>query len=145
MMILNSQVKTLCLLLMLISGIGTLRSNAQSVKRIFADAEKQTTYQLDLIPAAKAAWQKNSKNSGKPVVVSPRSITPEGELILVPSKDWTSGFFPGVLWQLFEYTGDKKWESKAREFTAKLANYGYRKRKVLNEKLLDEHVITWLY
>jgi unsaturated chondroitin disaccharide hydrolase len=33
---------------------------------------------------------------------------------LVSYKDWTSGFFPGSLWYLFELTGDKKFENAAK-------------------------------
>lgn len=36
----------------------------------------------------------------------------------VPSKDWTSGFFPGTLWQVYELTGDQKYLEKAKEWTA---------------------------
>ena len=50
-------------------------------------------------------------------LVSPRSINKNGTLFLVPSKDWTSGFFPGGLWYMYEYTKDKKWEELARKYT----------------------------
>ena len=29
--------------------------------------------------------------------------------------DWTSGFWPGILWYMFEYTGDEKWVTIAHE------------------------------
>lgn len=32
-------------------------------------------------------------------------------------KDWTSGFWPGELWYLYEATGDKKWETAADKFS----------------------------
>jgi rhamnogalacturonyl hydrolase YesR len=41
-------------------------------------------------------------------------------LKLVGSKDWTSGFFPGVLWYLYEYTGKKEWRDEAEKFTANI-------------------------
>jgi rhamnogalacturonyl hydrolase YesR len=49
--------------------------------------------------------------------VSPRS-TKGDTLFMVASKDWTSGFFPGNLWYMYELTQDKKWLQKAKEFTA---------------------------
>lgn len=49
----------------------------------------------------------------------PRSIE-DGQLKLVPSKDWTSGFFPGNLWYLYEYTRDNKWKQLAAKYTAAL-------------------------
>lgn len=35
----------------------------------------------------------------------------------VPSKDWTSGFFAGNLWQLYELTQDKEYRDKALQWT----------------------------
>jgi hypothetical protein len=37
---------------------------------------------------------------------------------LVTSRDWTSGFFPGVLWVLYEYTKKAEWKQQAERFTA---------------------------
>lgn len=50
-------------------------------------------------------------------LVSPRSLDTEGGLYMVPSADWTSGFFPGSLWYLYEFTGDEKWRHQADAFT----------------------------
>lgn len=49
--------------------------------------------------------------------VSPRT-TKGDSLVLVASKDWTSGFFAGNLWYMYELTKDKKWLEKAKEFSA---------------------------
>ena len=87
-------------------------TNAQKpdVERLFSDAEKQTETMLQNIPAAK---------KDKPDLVSPKAIE-NGELKLVTSRDWTSGFFPGQLWLLFEYTKKKAWQEQARAYTANL-------------------------
>jgi len=84
--------------------------NAQKVdiKSVFSDAEKQTDVMIKEVPAAK---------HGKADLVSPRTVDAAGQLVLSPSFRWTSGFFPGVLWYLYAYTGDKKWEEQARIFT----------------------------
>ncbi len=103
----------------MISGL-SLETSAQNMKRIVADAEKQTALMLDLIDQSQNAWINDARNKKKPLVVSPRSLTPARELVLVNSKDWTSGFFPGVLWSLYELTGNKNWEEKARVFTSKI-------------------------
>jgi unsaturated chondroitin disaccharide hydrolase len=50
----------------------------------------------------------------------PRTITKDGSLKGVPSQDWTSGFYAANLWNLYEYTKDKKWEAAARKWTAGL-------------------------
>ncbi|AHM60768.1 glycoside hydrolase family protein [Flammeovirgaceae bacterium 311] len=51
----------------------------------------------------------------------PRSVNPDGSLHLVEASDWTSGFFPGSLWYMYEYTRDPKWEDQARRWSAGLA------------------------
>ena len=57
-----------------------------------------------------------SRNSDK---VSPRTVRRDS-LILVASKDWCSGFFPGGLWYLYELTGNKKWAAQAENYTLPL-------------------------
>ena len=49
--------------------------------------------------------------------VNSRSIR-DGRLFLVSSRDWTSGFMPGVLWYMYEQTGDGFWQDEARRHTA---------------------------
>lgn len=85
---------------------------AQSLKlpAVMADAEKQTKVMLEAVPAAR---------EGKPDLVSPRTIE-NGKLKLVASRDWTSGFFPGVLWYLYQYTGKPEWLSEAKAYTANI-------------------------
>lgn len=58
------------------------------------------------------------ESKGRGPLTSPRSIEEDGKLILVASRDWTSGFFPGELWYMYEYTKDPKWEAAARKYTA---------------------------
>lgn len=50
----------------------------------------------------------------------PRSTKPDGSLSTVTSDDWVSGFYPGSLWYMYDYTKDPKWEKAAREWTANL-------------------------
>ncbi|MFM1988261.1 MAG: hypothetical protein RJA99_1218 [Pseudomonadota bacterium] len=49
----------------------------------------------------------------------PRTVA-RGEPVRVPREDWTSGFFPGVLWLLHEATGLDRWRDEARRFTRTL-------------------------
>jgi unsaturated chondroitin disaccharide hydrolase len=68
---------------------------------------KQSTNALKLIP-----------NEGN----IPRSIaTNSQKWNYVDYKDWTSGFWPGELWYLYEFTGDHKWETAADKYTNYLA------------------------
>jgi len=52
-------------------------------------------------------------------LVSPRSVE-EGKIKMVPSRDWTSGFFAGELWMMYELTSDSYWKEKALEYTLPL-------------------------
>ncbi len=49
----------------------------------------------------------------------PRTFV-KGELVTVETSDWTSGFFPGSLWYLYEATGKDTWRSAATRYTALL-------------------------
>lgn len=49
----------------------------------------------------------------------PRTAT-NGKPVTVAPDDWTSGFFPGSLWLLFEHTGDAKWKFAAENYTTRL-------------------------
>jgi unsaturated chondroitin disaccharide hydrolase len=80
-------------------------------KKAFPFAEKQTDVMLKEIPKG---------TSAKPNPVSPRTLDEKGNLVLIPSKDWVSGFFPGELWYLYEYTHNNKWLTAAKEYTAKV-------------------------
>ena len=48
----------------------------------------------------------------------PRALDAEGTLISSPAKQWTSGFFPGVLWQLYAVKKSKKLELAAKKWTS---------------------------
>ncbi|MDB5111036.1 MAG: hypothetical protein JWR67_2150 [Mucilaginibacter sp.] len=99
---------SICLLVMLLQ----LNAFAQNdASKGFAFAEKQTGIMLKEIEQAKAAGKTG---------VSPRTLSPGGDLVLVPSKDWCSGFFPGELWYLYNYTNDVKWLELAKAFTANI-------------------------
>ena len=50
----------------------------------------------------------------------PRTIDNDGRLITTNKYDWTSGFFPGNLWLLYDLTGDKKWKEEATKWTTSL-------------------------
>lgn len=89
---------------------------AQNIKKIFSNAEKQMLVMFTEIERAKANIELDIDNE----LVSPRSLSDTGDLQLVPSKDWTSGFFPGNLWYLFEYTQNENWLEQAELFTSKI-------------------------
>lgn len=57
--------------------------------------------------------------------IMPRAIDDKGNLVLVQPGDWTSGFFPGMLWYMYELTGYGSWLEKAIEYTALLEDQMY--------------------
>ena len=44
----------------------------------------------------------------------------DGKLVPIGPKDWCSGFFPGSLWYLYEYTKDDFWKTAAADYTERL-------------------------
>jgi hypothetical protein len=96
--------------------------NAQKLKSTFSDAEKQTALMLSELKIATTATTADPKNKQKAELVSPRTLSTDGKLVMVPAKDWTSGFFPGTLWFLYEYTGNKEWMTEAQNITTKIEN-----------------------
>ena len=83
----------------------------RGLSKIFTDAELQTKLMLSEISKAR------NNNSD---LVSPRTLDSTGKLKLVTSKDWTSGFFPGELWFLYEFTKKQEWKNRAVDFTANM-------------------------
>ncbi|HRG56552.1 MAG TPA: glycoside hydrolase family 88 protein, partial [Lacunisphaera sp.] len=79
---------------------------ADVVRAALATSAKQYEWMLAHLPADPA----------KPL---PRTFE-HGKLVTIPSADWTSGFFPGSLWYLYEATGEAKWRASAEKFTAYL-------------------------
>lgn len=59
-----------------------------------------------------------SANHSKPVM--PHSSAKDGTLINTSIYGWTSGFFPGLLWYLSEYNGDKALQDSALVWTNKM-------------------------
>ena len=55
----------------------------------------------------------------------PRSIDANGNLHLVGKRDWTSGFYPGVLWLMYDLTTDESWKIEATKYTELLESEQY--------------------
>jgi hypothetical protein len=50
----------------------------------------------------------------------PRTIDASGNLITANSGWWTSGFFPGSLWYLYEFSGDEDLAEAAKDMTLRI-------------------------
>lgn len=91
-------------------------SPKQSKKDLITDnienAIAQNTLQTDLI-----------EKSG--TFINPRTIDKKGNIVYVPIDDWTSGFFPGSMWYMYELTNDNKWKNLAEKYTETLDSIQY--------------------
>lgn len=55
----------------------------------------------------------------------PRSIDKDGNLVTSDSRWWCSGFFPGVLWYVYENTGDEQVKNYAEMYTLRVEREKY--------------------
>lgn len=82
---------------------------------IFSACNKNTTWVDNSIDIA--AYQLNMMaNEISDSAKIPRSIK-NGKIRLENIYDWTSGFFPGSLWYMYEFTKDEKFKNQALQFT----------------------------
>ena len=58
-------------------------------------------------------------------ILNPRTINPKGITKYVQMEDWTSGFFPGIMWYMFEMTGDEKWKDYGIKVTESIDSVKY--------------------
>ena len=49
----------------------------------------------------------------------------DGKVVMTSSREWTSGFYPGVLWYLYENSGNGELLKAAEEMTARMAEEQY--------------------
>jgi uncharacterized protein YyaL (SSP411 family) len=91
------------------------KAQKPNVAAEFKSAAEQTSYMLNAIADSSASPR-----------VSPRTFE-NGRLKMVKSNDWTSGFFPGILWFLYDYTRDEKWATQAKIYTSKIEKEQFNK------------------
>ena len=84
----------------------TLTDNA------YAFAAEQLQFAIKCATEAK----KDANNAAKRKV-EPRTINKDGSLSMVHPHDWCSGFFPGSLWQVYDYTNNDTWREEAISWT----------------------------
>jgi hypothetical protein len=62
------------------------------------------------------------EESGK--ILNPKSFI-DGKMKYINPQEWTSGFFPGSMWYLYELTGDEKWKQFGIKYTEALDTVQY--------------------
>jgi len=82
-------------------------SKEDLIQRVFDLSEKQYKFLIKAIDTVTPLLQ-------------PRSLKKDGSIRLAYKEDWTSGFFPGSLWYLYEYTKKDNWKKEADKYTQAL-------------------------
>ncbi|MCK5344869.1 MAG: glycoside hydrolase family 88 protein [Candidatus Heimdallarchaeota archaeon] len=92
-----------------------LKRDSKQIFQAFKHTEIQAERMLEEI--IKQKDQVSELPGENSPAVCPRSLNEDGSLKLIPSRDWCSGFFPGELWLLYEFTKDIKWKEQAEKYT----------------------------
>ncbi len=98
-------------ILMTFSFAPKKRSDARFIRENVKFAVKQYGLQTDEI-----------ERSGK--MLNPKSLI-DGKMKYIGPREWTSGFFPGSMWQLYALTGNKKWRELGIRYTEALDTIQY--------------------
>ncbi|MBR6945920.1 MAG: alginate lyase family protein [Prevotella sp.] len=87
----------------------------------FVTASQQLRYALDCVKKA----QNDPQNISQRRYI-PRTLKKDGTLGMVGAGDWCSGFFPGSLWMMYDYTHDDFWREEAVSHTWTIEAAKYR-------------------
>ncbi len=80
--------------------------------------KQQETFDIDKNLAYCVAQAKKTLTIAPDTLAIPRNIAPgTNDWHYVGYEDWTSGFWPGVLWYLYEYTGDTVLKTNADKYS----------------------------
>jgi rhamnogalacturonyl hydrolase YesR len=101
-------------------GVGSTLAQKVAQAATFADQQLRRT--LTDLGGATTAW--------------PHTTRTDGSWFTKPRDEWTSGFFPGAMWQMYRRTGDAFWKDKATASTL-----GLRGNETLPE---DNHFRTFI-
>ena len=90
--------------------------------------ERSSTIEMDfIVKSFQVAGQHltSAINQYQDLTKFPRSTNTDGSLIEVPPRNWVSGFFPGSLWLMYEYSNDEKYKNAAIKWTEALEEVQY--------------------
>lgn len=112
----------------------TLQENK---KRLIELGEKVTTSWLSAqIDFCVQQIQKNMQRFGTDF---PSACATNGKYRIKPNDDWTNGFWTGMLWLAYEWTGGEEFKERAME------NIQSFQQRLDNHFVLDHHDIGFLY
>ncbi len=96
------------IILLILTSFASCKSDSSSL-----DVNKEIEYCI-----AQASKTVNTLKDSSQI---PRSIANgKTEWRFVGYRDWTSGFWPGILWYAYEYSKDDKWKKEAARFSSVL-------------------------
>ncbi len=103
--------------IVLFSLIGcNTKNNNNSFDILLLSCQKQLRYQTSIVDTLRTER-----------LIAPRTFE-NGKIKMVTPPDWTSGFFAGTLWMMYEYTGDNYWKEKADSYTCELESEQWNKQ-----------------
>ncbi len=95
--------------LLALSAMGK-RKNPLDADALLHQAEPQLHY---LVEQARACEQQAR--------IYPISLLSDGRLKMGDEIDWRSGFLPGTLWMMYEFTGNEAWRCEAERYTTAMS------------------------
>lgn len=99
-----------------------IASGFSSCKEKEADAVNLVEENVNFAAKQYGLMTEMIEDSGK--ILNPKSFI-NGKFKFIPPTEWTSGFFPGSLWYLYELTSDEKWNPIAGKYTEALDTIQY--------------------
>lgn len=102
----------------------SLGGNAQRWRLYYSGVRVAAIADLDSLAGHALAFARTklriSGTSLDPAAGYPRATSPDGSWEQRPFNQWTSGFFAGTLWYLFQLTRDPEWRRLAERWTTGL-------------------------
>ena len=105
-----------CLLLLLVVAVGSCQRGAGDTTA----AQPALEDRVDEIFALAQAKYLAAATTLDTAAGLPRNAWDDGSWRQVGKQDWTVGFFPGILWQIYRYTEDDEVLAQARKWTEPL-------------------------
>lgn len=96
--------------LILISFFGCNASETRSVSTSINEVDEKPKSSLEIISKKAAA---DAQLIPRDSLQIPRTVEADGKMKGTPSKSWTSGFYPGVLWQLYGFSKNEELKDAA--------------------------------
>ena len=91
----------------------------------FKPVQKEVAFIDDNFSFANSQLKKLLANANKNDTLFPRTTDEKGQMKATHKYEWTSGFFPGVLWYAYEGTKDPMLRTEAVKWTEKLSDLQY--------------------